>query len=324
MSTLRATLALALAFLGIAESPVRGQAARVSFIAVDSGVKLEVVDWGGLGRPVVLLAGNGQTAHSFDDFAPLLARYYHVYGITRRGFGASSKPATGYRTDRRADDVLALLDSLRLERPVLAGHSLAGEELSSIGSRRPDRVAGLIYLDASTGAYDDGVHSDFVVDVDELKYHLEALRVAGAHGQAAAMDSLLTAMRQVDLPGLERALAKMQDTLRSLPPVLDHPLMPPPRTGIAAAIDDGRQRYRNIHGPILAIFNASDYPAGVGSDSAITRSWLQQTNEFPGRLARGFPRATIVMLPNANHFVFRSNPDEVLAAMRTFIDQLSP
>src|ERR1700761_6218286 len=59
------------------------------FIPVDEGVKLEVLDWGGSGRPLVLLAGGGNTAHVFDDFAPKLTDHYHVYGITRRGFGAS-------------------------------------------------------------------------------------------------------------------------------------------------------------------------------------------------------------------------------------------
>jgi pimeloyl-ACP methyl ester carboxylesterase len=293
-----------------------------SFITVDTGVKLEVIDWGGAGRPVVLLAGNGQTAHVFDEFAPRLTPLYHVYGITRRGFGASSKPATGYRTDRRADDILAILDSLGLNRPVLAGHSLAGEELSSIGSRHPERVAGLIYLDASTGAYDDGTRGDFIVDVAEVKNHLDALRAAGSKGLAATMDSLLTVLRQTDLPALEAALAQMQDTLRFLPATVTYPLMPPPMTGVAAAIDDGRQRYRNIHGPMLAIFQAPKSPAGVGIDSAITRRWLQQTPEFPGRLARGFPHATVVLVPNASHFVFRSNPEAVVAAMRAFIDRL--
>ena len=324
MRTLTRVLAIGIAFLGVVEVPARAQAARVSFIAVDTGVKLEVVDWGGSGRPVVLLAGNGQTAHAFDDFAPLVAQFYHVYGITRRGFGASSKPATGYRTDRRADDVLAILDSLGLKHPVLAGHSLAGEELSSIGSRRPDRVAGLIYLDPSTGAYDDGTRGDFVVDVAEVKYHLDALRAAGAKGKAAVMDSLLTVLRQTDLPALQSALAKMQDTLRFLPPTLNFPLMPPPATGIAGAIDDGRQRYRSIHGAMLAIFRAPSTPAGVGIDSVITRRWLQQTPEFAGRFARGFPNATVVLLSNADHYVFRSNPDEVLIAMRNFIGHLAP
>ena len=50
--------------------------------------------------------------------------------------------------DTFGDDVLGVIDALKLERPILAGHSLAGQELSSIGTRYPDRVAGLVYLDA--------------------------------------------------------------------------------------------------------------------------------------------------------------------------------
>src|ERR1700719_793774 len=99
---------------------------KVQFVTVEKDVKLEVLDWGGTGRPIVLLAGLGNTAHVFDDFAPKLATGFHVYGITRRGFGASSVPASGYDADRLGDDVLAVLDSLKLTRPVLAGHSYAG------------------------------------------------------------------------------------------------------------------------------------------------------------------------------------------------------
>jgi len=40
------------------------------FIAVGQDVRLEVLDWGGAGRPLVLLPGGGNTAHVFDDFAP--------------------------------------------------------------------------------------------------------------------------------------------------------------------------------------------------------------------------------------------------------------
>ena len=120
----------------------------VQFVTVEEDVRLEVLDWGGSGRPLVLLAGQGNTAHVFDDFAPKLVPQYHVYGITRRGYGESSAPDSGYSADRLGDDVLAVLDQLKLNRPVLVGHSIAGEELSSLGTRHPERVAGLIYLEA--------------------------------------------------------------------------------------------------------------------------------------------------------------------------------
>jgi non-heme chloroperoxidase len=121
----------------------------VRYITVDNNVKLEVLDWGGSGRALVLLTGLGANAHVYDKFAPKLTSSYHVYGITRRGFGSSSSPATGYSADRLGDDVLAVINSLNLDRPVLVGHSMAGEELSSVGSRYPEKIAGLIYLDAA-------------------------------------------------------------------------------------------------------------------------------------------------------------------------------
>jgi pimeloyl-ACP methyl ester carboxylesterase len=133
-------------------SPHRGQ-----FVTVEENVRLEVLDWGGVGPPIVLLAGGGHTAHVFDGFAPKLAEGFHVYGITRRGFGTSSAPASGYGADRLGDDVLAVLDFLKLTQPVLVGHSFAGEELSSVGSRYPKRVTGLVYLDAGYQyAFDNG------------------------------------------------------------------------------------------------------------------------------------------------------------------------
>ena len=65
----------------------------VQFITVENNGKLEVLDSGGSGRPVVLLTGLGNDAHVYDPFAPKLTGAYHVYGITRRGFGRSSVPA---------------------------------------------------------------------------------------------------------------------------------------------------------------------------------------------------------------------------------------
>ena len=147
--------------------------------------ELEVLDWGGSGRPLVLLTGLGNDAHVYDKFAPKLIASYHVYGITRRGFGASSIPATGYSADRLGDDVLNVIDALKLTRPILVGHSIGGEELSSIGSRHPEKVAGLVYLDAAyTYAwYDPTVHifdATMRIDLDELQAKLGQLSEVGA------------------------------------------------------------------------------------------------------------------------------------------------
>jgi hypothetical protein len=53
-------------------------------VTVEPNVELEVLDWGGTGREVVLLTGSGHSAHVYDDFALQLEDCCHVYGITRR------------------------------------------------------------------------------------------------------------------------------------------------------------------------------------------------------------------------------------------------
>jgi non-heme chloroperoxidase len=149
--------ALMVLFLLSSAAAARGQDAstwrdpsphQTRFVSVEAGVELEVLDWGGRGRPLVLLHGSGTSAHNFDELAPKLTRTFHVYGVTRRGHGRSTHASSGYSDQRLADDVLRVLDTLALERPVLAGHSMGGGELTTLGRQHSNRLGGLIYIDA--------------------------------------------------------------------------------------------------------------------------------------------------------------------------------
>lgn len=168
-------------------NPVRSDSSthKVQLVTVDEKVQLEVLDWGGPNqegvspsRSLILLAGLGNTAHVFDNFAPKLAAAYHVYGITRRGYGASSAPEFGYSADRLGDDVLAVIEALKIDRPVLVGNGLAGEELSSVGSRHAEKVAGLIYLDAAYHyAYYDRTVGDLFFDLLDLEKKVDQAHI---------------------------------------------------------------------------------------------------------------------------------------------------
>jgi hypothetical protein len=91
------TMAMALALAAAQDVPPFRDPSphRTQFVTVASDVRLEVLDWGGTGRPLVFLAGY-LTAHAYDDIAPKLTANAHVYGITRRGLGlrAGYRPAT--------------------------------------------------------------------------------------------------------------------------------------------------------------------------------------------------------------------------------------
>src|SRR5215471_2175954 len=143
---------------------------KAQFVAVEPDVKLEVLDWGGTGQPIVLLTGYGNSAHVFDDFAQKLAQTNHVYGITRRGFGYSSLVTHGYDAPRLAQDVLLVLDTLKIPSPMLVGHSYGGKEMTILG-KRSDRIAGLVYLDAlSDPTYDFTAYNALLAKRPQQRY----------------------------------------------------------------------------------------------------------------------------------------------------------
>ena len=295
----------------------------VQLVTVDKDVRLEVLDWGGSGAPVVLLAGLGNTAHIFDKVAPKLAANNHVYGITRRGFGASSAPTAGYAADRLGDDVLAVLDALKLNRPVLVGHSIAGEELSSVGSRHPERVAGLIYLDAGYSyAYYDRARGNLDIDLVELQKKLEQLQPGkGPQDPKALVHELLEAT----LPGFERDLRERQQELQVMPAALLAAQVSSPVSEAARAIQTGEQKYTNIPVPILAIY-ALPHDLGPVGDAAARAAFEANDEATTGAQAKAFasgvPSARVVRLPHANHFVFMSNEADVLREMESFLGSL--
>ena len=304
---------------------------RVQMVAADRGVQLEVLDWGGSGRPIVLLAGLGHTAHIFDDFAPKLATDYHVYGITRRGYGASTRPATGYGADRLADDVLAVMDALQLTAPVLAGHSLAGEELSSLGARYPSRVAGLVYLDA---AADRTAKLD--PKLQDVTRKLSAAMPDGPSPTAAdrinfpAMRQYLRRVFGVTLPEAE-VRAQYDATPRNTVGAYRPPQW------MEQAIKSGVRKpdYARIQAPALAIYatprSAHDLaPPWVTSE---TPAMLEALNEeyalllvaSQQRIAdfrSGIAHSRVIELPGANHYLFLSNEADVLREVRAFLSEL--
>ena len=159
---------------------------RRSSWTVDDGVQLEVLDWGGSGPALVLLAGLGATAHHYDDLAPALTTRYRVVGVTRRGHRGSSAPAGGYGFARLAEDVVRVIDAVGLKNPVVIGHSFAGEEMHVLGARHSAKIRGLVYVDA---AFDRGD------DADSEAFNAVARTVPAAPSPQAGDLASFTALR---------------------------------------------------------------------------------------------------------------------------------
>lgn len=101
----------------------------------------------GAGEDVVLcLHGWPQHWYEWRHLLPALADHHRVIAMDLRGFGWSDAPRDGYEKENLADDVLAVLDELGLERVKLVGHDWGGWIGFLLCLREPQRVERFLAL----------------------------------------------------------------------------------------------------------------------------------------------------------------------------------
>jgi non-heme chloroperoxidase len=291
---------------------------KTLFVTVQPGVKLEVLDWGGNGPPLIFLSGLGGTGHSFDGFAEKFTSKHHVYAITRRGFSLSSSPPdtdANYDADRLGDDVLAVIDALHIQKPVLAGHSIAGEELSSVGTRHPGKVAGLIYLDALNqfSFYDPSV-ADLSVEASAVKRDLG--RMFDLQTDPAGMRALIANV-QAALPNLQKALSDSAEAWASSPPPTSgQPQKPEDLAG--NRIFDNTRKYGPVRVPVLVIL-AEPRQCGNNCEKPFMQKIMAAAAARSANFEKSNPNARLVRIARANHYIWRSNEADVIREMNAFM-----
>ena len=152
-ATLLPVVSLILVVAGVSAYFLVGQGLRRTpedRFAVVNGVRLHYVDWGGGGECLLFLTPLGGDLHEqFDELAPEFTDRFRVLGLTRRGQGPSEKPESGYDIDTLVGDIVGFLDAMGVQRAHLAGHSVAGAEMTRLAVVHPSRVSTLVYLDAA-------------------------------------------------------------------------------------------------------------------------------------------------------------------------------
>lgn len=121
--------------------PVTGK-----FLDVD-GNRIHYVE-AGEGRPIVCLHGLGGQLHQFSGtIFDELSREFRVIALDRPGSGYSVRaPGASARLTEQARIVSRLITALRLDRPLLVGHSLGGAVALALAENHPDTIAGLALL----------------------------------------------------------------------------------------------------------------------------------------------------------------------------------
>jgi non-heme chloroperoxidase len=293
---------------------------KSGFITVQRGVRIHYLDFGGTGPALLLVPGIGNTAHAYDDFGPGLTDRFHVYAMTRRGFGESSHPAKGYDMPRLAQDIRTVMDSLHLTQVELVGHSFAGQEMTHFARAYPTRVHRLVYLDGAS----DNIAVDSVsqtVFTTTMPYPSKPPLTDDDTATYQAYVKYVHSSRGVNIPESDiRVRVKYDGIVEELGVGYQ---------GIGREAETERQHWETLAHPALAIFAVRDSFAQSEPWVTADTSWRADVQAVLDRSAtvdafavadfKRAPRGEALVVHGGHHWVFVSHREQVLKAVREFL-----
>ena len=239
----------------------------------------------GAGPVLLLLAGQANNHHWWDDIRDDFAGQRRTITVDYRGTGDSGKPESHYSTELFADDVIAVLDHAGTERADIYGTSMGGRVAQVIASRHPDRVRHLILGCTSPG----GPHS---VERDNT-----VRRALANSDRAAATEALLGMMYSPE----------WLSTHPGPYTVLGDPSMPP-------HAQRGHLMASNRH-------NAWDLLPLITAPTLILHGADDVLNPVANAplLAKRIPDATMTILPGARHAYFQEMRESASSIVLDFL-----
>lgn len=299
-----------------------GKSPASRFVAVN-GARLEYLDWGGKGPPLLFLAGLGGTAHIFSDLAPEFVSSHRCIGLTRRGFGQSEQTAGGYELDKLVEDIVRFGHRLDLQDLTLVGHSYGGVEAVRAAELHPESIRRVVLLDTAYdpipsaappaetklfAAFTGMTPSDRLSSLESFRKYEQLLMRAWS---PAAESDLL-----------ETIIVNSDGTIRGRTPGWISSAIVSERT-------QGKWHITKIPGPALLIFaqhSWTDLLPGLHMDDAATAEIIKAGAELQAArrsqieaFRRDSPLARIVELENTDHHCFIQRPERVVEEMRKFL-----
>lgn len=246
------------------------------------GVEIEVRVFEGQGPSVVLVHGWMMSGHVWDPVIERLqARGVRVVVPDLRGCGHSERSQSPYTLDRFAEDVSAVIRDCADDRPVLVGHSMAGQIVQLVAARDGGDISGLVLLNT--------------VPLAGLPLPDEAAGLfrsaAGSRDvQATILDLACTSLTPDERSRLLDVAATVEDRCVA--------------EGLEAWMAGGSvTELARIRVPTLVV--ATD-------DPFLPAAFLQQA--VVDRIAR----ANLVHLPGAGHYPIAERPAETAALLQAF------
>jgi esterase len=265
-------------------------------------MRLHYLDWGAKGRhPILFLHGGGLNAHTWDLVCLMMRARYHCLAMDQRGHGDSEwEPTADYRFDAQVADVEGFIDKLKLQRPLLVGHSMGGFAAMGYAIRHAASMAGLVLVDIAPEISMQGSLRirDFIKmdrEMDSVEDFVErALKFNPARNRELLRRSLLHNLRQ-----LPSGRWTWKHDPNRMPQNFENE-----RDERKAMIMDNAQ---NIVCPTLVL---------RGSRSDVL------TDESAKEFSESVPNGRWLRVENAGHTIQGDNPRALLDALDPFLAQI--
>jgi len=256
----------------------------------------------GTGLPVVLIHGYPLNGNSWErQERQLLANGYRVITYDRRGFGRSSQPIVGYDYDTFANDLKVLVEHLDLSEVVLCGFSMGtGEVVRYLGTYGSTRVRKVVLL---------GAIPPFVLKTDDNPEGVDGkvfddIKAAIVSDRYAFFEGFLNNFYNVDVLGgtriSDRAWQASFNVAAGSSPFASHAC-------VDTWLTDFRTDLAKIEVPVLVIHGTEDRILPFDVTAA--------------RLPSLIADCTLIPVEGGPHNVAWTHPDEVNAALLTFISE---
>ncbi len=160
-----------------------GQCSKTEAIVEVNGINLyyEVC---GEGEPLFLLHGWTQSSRFWSDYLPTFAEHFKVYSIDLRGHGKTSPLTTDFSIQKSAEDILELLNQLKIEKTNAIGLSFGGLVLLELANSYPEKIQTMILIGAASNYDGSKVSSEKTLSFKNLpKQYAEELKKTHYHGE---------------------------------------------------------------------------------------------------------------------------------------------
>jgi pimeloyl-ACP methyl ester carboxylesterase len=274
---------------------------------VQTGDLRQHVVIGGDGPPLLLVHGWPQTWYAWRKVMPALAEHFTVIAPDQRGIGLTDKPDNGYDSATTANDLVALMDALAFDRFAIYGTDIGLPIAYAVAADHPDRVERLIVSEAPLPGVSPSPPLFVPPQLNAKFWHLMFNQLPAEVNEALVRgrEDIFFGAEFDASAGTKKLPADVVDyyvdVLRSDPDAL-RGSFGMYRALLASSAQNEQRKARRLTIPVLAIGGAESAGAGIGNTMKLVADDVQTA-----------------VLPGAGHWVAEQAPDELLAALTTFL-----